>query len=113
MSSTLDGVDGMFLSQICVALIADKHKQAVRVINGSVAKRFVGEGNNALAIFAGRLGDQLLSPGAERCNRWRTYHRELVTSEPSKNADGQAKLNRRILRRRHIGSATARHDECV
>lgn len=82
----------------------------MRVVAGNVAKRFVGDGDHTVSIFAGRFRYQLFDPGAERGNRWRGDDGKLIAPADGKNTDRQAERNAGILRWRYLGAASPRHD---
>ena len=73
------------------------------------AKRLAVDRNQALAVFAGGFGEQLLDPGAEACERRRGQHGDLVAAARRGGAERNSERDRRVLGGRHIGPARTNH----
>ena len=85
-------------------------EEAVVAVDGGVAERLAVDRDQALAVLAGRLGDQLLDPGAEIGDaRARRGSSPCRGPRSPASAQREAELHAGIFGRRHVGAAGAHH----
>ena len=99
-----DGMAGvgqlLQLGDVVGAAQADADEDAVLAVVGRFQQRLAGDWEDALPLLAGRLGDELLDPEAERVQRRRRDEGELVAAVQGHGGEDRAEHRRRVLLRR-------------
>ena len=88
---------------------AQRREDAVVPIGAGGSELLEVHRQDARALLAGALGDELLDPGAQRRQRRLEDQRELVAAAQRQFADRSAELQSRILLRGHVGAAGHGH----
>ena len=84
-------------------------EEAVAAVDIRRAERLAIDRNKSVAVLAGRLGDQLLGPGAEIRNFRRREQRDLVAAGPPGDGERDTELDGGICFRRHSRPARPCH----
>ncbi len=79
--------------------VAQVDEHAVIAVHARVAERLVGDRQDALAVLAGRLGDQLLDPEPEAVDRLGDDEGQLVAAAQRELADRGAEPEARVVGR--------------
>ena len=98
---------------VVFAFGAQVDEEAVIAVQGRIAKRLAVDRDQALAVLARGLRDQLFGPGAEVGDIRRRQDRHLVAALQTGEPHGEAELHAGIFVRRHIRPAGAHHGERV
>ena len=85
---------------------AQVDEEAVVAVDLRRAQRLAVHGQDALALFAGALGEQLLQPGAEGGDRRRGDERQLVALLVGQRAQDRRRARRRDSRARRHSART-------
>src|SRR3954465_10104927 len=75
-----------------VAIGRNRDERTVAPVLVRTAERFVDDGERALVVFAGALGDELFDPESEGSQRWREGDGQLVASFGGVEADEHAEI---------------------
>ena len=89
---------------------AQEHEQPIVAVDAGAVRSLVVDGDEPLAVLAGRLGDQLFQPGAEAVDPGRRDDRHLVAPElrPG-DAQDRAQHDAGVLLDRHARHAGVHH----
>ena len=93
-----------------------RHEQPVLAVDGGGAKGLADHGDDAGAVLAGRLGQELLEPQPERREVIGNHERQLVAARPDRGRHGRGQPGCRVGRRRRpqrLGDARGRRQQPV
>ena len=105
----LERVDGGVLRGVGRVVEPQVDEQAIVAVGRGRAERLAIDGDDALAVLAGGLGEELLEPGAEVVDAGRGDERQLVDAPRGRARRGSARARRRGSRRRARGRAGVHH----
>ena len=101
------------MSVILFVRRADIDEEAVVAVKVGIAQRLAIDRDQALALLAGRLGDQLLGPCAKIRDFRGRQDRDLVAAFATGETHGKAELSAGIIVRGYFGAAGSHHGEGV